>query len=176
MMIVAAVLFATAAAAAAPAATSTDGMPANCPMHAEHMKQAAAASEVEHNHDTFGMAHDATTHNFRLFDDGGAIELRANDPKDTKSIDAIRAHLRSVAADFTANDFAKPLFVHGKLPDGVPAMKDKSTAISYRYEEVPSGGRVRITTRDAEALAAVHSFLRFQVGEHKTADTGQVER
>ena len=78
--------------------------------------------------------------------------------------------------DFANKDFAKPLFVHGKLPDGVPAMQARSAAITYRYEELPTGGRVRITTTDADALAAVHSFLRFQVEEHKTGDSGVVER
>jgi len=29
---------------------------------------------------------------------------------------------------------------------------------------------VRITTRDGEALAAVHEFLRYQIREHHTGD------
>jgi hypothetical protein len=33
---------------------------------------------------------------------------------------------------------------------------------------------VRITSSDAEALAAVHDFLRFQIKGHKTGDTTEV--
>jgi hypothetical protein len=34
---------------------------------------------------------------------------------------------------------------------------------------------VRISTRDAEALAAVDAFLRFQIEDHRTGDSGQVQ-
>jgi hypothetical protein len=149
-----------------------------CPDHAAHMAQQNGQAGAQHdhaatidgNHDSFGMSHAATTHHFRILDDGGAIELTANDVNDTKSIEAIRAHLRTVAADFTKNDFAKPQFVHGTMPDGVETMKAKSQAIVYRYEELPQGGRVRITTKDAAARDAVHRFLKFQIGEHRTGD------
>jgi len=149
-----------------------------CPMHAAHTGGAAGADHaamVDHNHDSFGMAHDATTHHFRLFADGGAIELRANDAKDAGSIDAIRGHLREVAGAFSAADFSKPNFVHGRTPDGVETMKSMKSTINYRYEELPDGGRVRITTADPTALAAVHSFLRFQIDEHRTGDPGKPE-
>jgi hypothetical protein len=46
-------------------------------------------------------------------------------------------------------------------------LKDK---IAYTYEELPSGARVRITTGDAKALAAVHGFLDYQIKEHRTGD------
>ncbi len=157
-----------------------------CPDHAAHMAQHDAQHETQHDaqhdgqhdhaasvdqhHDAFGMSHEATTHHFRVLEDGGAIELTANDPNDTKSIEAIRAHLRTVAADFTKNDFAKPQFVHGTMPDGALTMKAKAQAITYRYEELPAGGRVRITTKDAAALDAVHRFLKFQITEHRTGD------
>jgi hypothetical protein len=128
------------------------------------------AATVDGNHDSFGMSHDATTHHFRILDDGGAIELTANDANDAKSIEAIRAHLRTVAADFAKNDFAKPQFVHGTMPDGAETMKAKVQFIAYRYEELPQGGRVRMTTKDADALDAIHRFMKFQIGEHRTGD------
>jgi hypothetical protein len=154
------------------AALADDMKPADCPMHAQHMAQAAQGHDaaVDHNHDSFGFSHESSTHHFRVLEDGGAIELTAHDENDAKSIDAIRVHLRSVASDFTKNDFAKPLFVHGKLPDGVETMKAKSAAITYRYEELPRGGRVRILTNDATALDAIHRFLHFQTEEHRTKD------
>lgn len=146
----------------------------DCPMHAQHMN-AQHAAEVDSRHDTFGMAHDSSHHNFRLFKDGGAIELRANDPNDAAMIDVIRRHLRDVGASFVKGDFSTPMFVHGHAPDGVGEMKRLRRRIEYRYEDVDAGGRIRITTTDARALTAIHDFMKFQITEHRSADTSQVE-
>lgn len=159
---------------------------ASCPMHAQHMASAHAAhvkaddsaehgAAVDGRHDTFGMSHSTSTHSFRLFADGGAIELRANDAADRATIDSIRTHLQQVAAQFKDSDFSTPAFVHGYRPDGVAQMERVRSDIRYRYEPVETGGRIRIITRSAEALAAIHDFLRFQVTEHRTANSGKVE-
>lgn len=151
----------------------------DCPMHAQHMSGADGSAEhgadVDHRHDTFGMPHTASTHSFRLFADGGAVELRANDKEDADAVAAIRAHLKHVAGQFANADFSTPAFVHGTAPDGVASMERLRASITYRYEPLPAGGRIRIVTKSAEALAAVHDFLRFQVTEHRTADSGKVE-
>jgi len=47
-------------------------------------------------------------------------------------------------------------------------MSELRNYISYRYSDIENGGRVRIRTSNAEALKAVHEFLRFQIREHKT--------
>jgi hypothetical protein len=52
-------------------------------------------------------------------------------------------------------------------------LKDR---ITYQYEDTPLGGRVRIVTRDAAALAAVHAFLHFQIVDHRTGDSGVVQQ
>jgi hypothetical protein len=158
--------------------------PATCPLHAEHMKAAKAAqhtdashgADIDHRHDTLGMSHDATHHHFRLFADGGAIELRANDGADEKTVGAIRKHLREIADAFARNDFTTPAFVHGHPPDGIAEMARLHETIDYSYEDVATGARVRITTKDAAALAAVHEFLKFQVREHRTGDSAEVEK
>jgi hypothetical protein len=49
-------------------------------------------------------------------------------------------------------------------------MKAKHASINYVFEQMPSGGRVRIKTTDADALKAVHQFLTFQIDEHRTGD------
>ena len=113
-----------------------------------------------------GFSQHATKHTFRLLADGGTIEVRANDPKDAKSVEAIRAHLREIAKSFAAGNFAKPQFIHDRLPDGAEEMKELRKTISYRYENLPKGGRVRISTRERKAIDAVHRFLRFQIEEH----------
>ena len=146
-------------------------METDCPMHAAHMK--AAASSVESRHDTFGFSHATTRHTFRILDDGGAIELRGDDAKD---IEAIRAHLKEIAVAFTKNDFSKPQFVHEKTPDGVATMQRLSQDISYRYEELPNGARVRITTNSKNALQAVHAFLAFQQREHGRPPASPVQQ
>ena len=129
------------------------------------------ACDMEHRGDhAMGFSHHATTHHFRVLRDGGAIEVRANDAKDAKSVDAIREHLRTIAKSFAEGDFAKPQFIHERMPDGASEMKELRGLIAYRYQELPRGGRVRITTTDARALDAVHRFLKFQIAEHKTGD------
>ena len=159
------------------AAKSDDSMK-DCPLHAQHMAadgSKAHGAEVDGRHDSLGVSHDQTRHSFRLFADGGAIELRVNAGAGADVVEAIRSHLQMVAKQFAANDFTTPMFVHGKTPDGIPEMQRLHDQISFRYEALPAGARVRITTSSPEALAAVHEFLRFQVVEHRTGDSGVVE-
>ena len=122
----------------------------DCPMHAEHLR-AVQAAQVDARHDTFGMAHDSSHHNFRLFKDGGAIELRANDMDDTAMIDVIRKHLREVDASFVKSDFSTPMFVHGRLPDGLAQMKllpgRSHTAMKTSTPVAASGSRPPIRRR-----------------------------
>lgn len=124
---------------------------------------------MQHRGDAvMGFSHETTTHAFKLYDDGGAIEVSANDAKDTKSIEAIRMHLQMIAKEFAAGDFAKPEAIHAKLPDGAAEMKTLRASIKYAYAETERGGRVRITTSDAKAVDAVHRFVKFQIAEHHT--------
>ena len=117
-----------------------------------------------------GFSHEKTTHHFRLLSDGGAIEVEANDAKDTANRDQIRAHLTQIAEMFTAGNFETPLFIHGQTPTGVPEMKPLHDVIGYRFESTAQGGRVRITARSPEAIQAVHEFLKFQITDHHTGD------
>jgi len=104
-------------------------------------------------------------HAFRLLDDGGAIEVRALDEKE---IPMVRHHLQMIAKQFADGDFHNPMAVHDQMPDGAARMSELRNYISYRYSDIENGGRVRIRTSNAEALKAVHEFLRFQIREHKT--------
>ena len=131
---------------------------------------------VDHRHDTLGVAHETTHHSFRLFDDGAAIELRANRESDTTTIDAIRAHMRVIADQFRANNFSTPMFVHDKTPDGIKTIRELHSQIDFDYESLPAGARIRIKTANPTAVSALHAFMRFQIVEHRTADKGVVER
>jgi hypothetical protein len=141
---------------------------ADCPMHDAHMH----AAEVDSRGDqAMGFSHETTKHTFKLQKDGGSIEITANSADDAKSISAIRNHLQTISKVFAIGDFAKPEFIHGQMPDGADVMRERKDSIHYRYEERPAGARVVITTEDAKALSAVHSFLRFQITEHRTGDS-----
>lgn len=148
----------------------------SCPMHKEHMKEAAQhQADVEKQGDeAMGFPHDKTTHHFRLYSDGGAIEVTVNDSKDSQNMQAIRSHLTHIVTMFANGDFSTPMFVHSQIPPGVTEMKDKRAVISYSFEELPDGGRVRIKTVDHDALNAIHDFLTFQIEDHHTADTANI--
>lgn len=121
-----------------------------------------------------GFSHEKTTHHFRLYKDGGAIEVSANDPKDTASRDEIRQHLAHISQMFAAGNFNVPMLIHAATPPGVPTMKELREQIHYVFQETDSGARVRINTANAQALEAVHAFLRFQITEHETGDTTEI--
>ncbi len=145
------------------------GDPATCPMHAQH------AAVDQRGDQVMGFSHHRTKHSFRLFVDGGAVEVRANDAADTESVSAIRAHLKEIAEEFAKGDFARPRQIHGRVPDGAPVMKDLGDAITYRYEELERGGRVRLVTKEKRGVEAIHAFLRFQIADHRTGDAGKIE-
>jgi hypothetical protein len=135
----------------------------------------ACAALAQHGDDAMGFAHEKTTHHFHLYRDGGTIEVTANDPKDDGSRDQIQMHLGHIATMFAAGDFNIPMLVHDKVPPGTPAMIQLKSEIKYAYQKTSRGGRVRITTRNLDALAAVHEFLRFQITDHQTGDPLKVE-
>lgn len=121
-----------------------------------------------------GFDHMKTTHHFRLFADGGSIEVVANSPQDVDSRDQIRMHLGHIAKMFAEGNFNAPMLIHDQTPPGVPAMKKLKSDIQYKFEETAQGARVRISTSNPEALNAIHDFLKFQIKEHKTGDSLEV--
>jgi hypothetical protein len=123
-----------------------------------------------------GFSHEKTTHHFILYSDGGAIEVTANDATDSESRDQIQMHLGHIAKMFAAGDFNAPMLVHDKVPPGVPVLERLKADVSYRYEKLDKGGRVRIVTANPEALSAVHEFLRFQISDHQTGDSGKIAK
>jgi hypothetical protein len=136
----------------------------SCPMHEQHQSSSHHAAEVDTRGDkAMGFSHEKTTHHFELLSNGSIIEVSTNDKTDTATLDEIRGHLSHVAKMFTEGDFQLPMFIHDNVPPGVPVMRSKRTAITYTFESTSSGGRVRITTSDPDALKAVHQFLTFKL-------------
>lgn len=118
-----------------------------------------------------GFDHMKTTHHFLLRESGGSIEVTANSADDVASTDQIRMHLKHIAMMFAEGDFKAPMLIHDQTPPGVPVMQKLKSEIKYEYEEIDRGAAVRISTQNPAALQAIHDFLRFQIKEHKTADS-----
>jgi hypothetical protein len=148
----------------------------HCPMHNEHMNAPSQhqADVQKHGDQAMGFPHKKTTHHFRLYSDGGAIEVTADDSNDSKNIEAIRSHLGHIAARFSNGDFSTPMFVHDQVPPGVPVLKERRAEISYSLEQLPAGGRVRVKTRNHDAQEAIHALLRFQIDDHHTGDSTEI--
>ena len=134
-------------------------------------------SASSHDHDldhrgAQGMGFDqtTTTHHFLLRQDGGVIQVTANSADDKAAIDHIRMHLQHISGAFQSGDFDIPGFVHDQTPPSVPQMIKLKDQIRYQYQQIAQGGRVTISSRNADAVSAVQSFLRFQITEHKTGD------
>lgn len=142
--------------------------PPACPLHAAHSK---AEAELDQRGDrVMGFDHARTTHHFRIEPDGGIIQVTANDAADAESRQAIRTHLAEIAESFSRGDFSSPFAIHQRVMPGVPVLIEKKEAVRYLYEETERGAQVRIVTQDSGAVAAIHEFLRAQIGDHRTGD------
>jgi hypothetical protein len=145
--------------------------------HEDHLAQMEKDKQLkERGGQAMGFDQDKTTHHFRLSSTGGAIEVVVRDTADATSLEQVRRHLASIAEEFTAGNFGKPLATHNEMPPGVKTMKSRLKALTFRYDELPTGGRVVITTTDTKARAAVQEFLRYQIHEHATGDAITVSR
>ncbi|HEY5028721.1 MAG TPA: hypothetical protein VIK39_09965 [Candidatus Angelobacter sp.] len=122
-----------------------------------------------------GFAQGKTTHHFLLRKDGGAIQVMANSAGDKASKDEIQMHLRHIAQAFQSGEFNIPMFVHDQTPPGVAVMKKLKAQIHYRYEAAENGGRVVISSGNADAVNAIHEFLKFQITEHQTGDDAELK-
>jgi hypothetical protein len=138
-----------------------------CPLHAQHSQHQTLDARGDQ---VMGFDHTRTTHHFLLKDDGGVIQVEANDPADRASVEQIRAHLAEVAKAFAAGDFAMPERIHGRVLPGVPELIAHKGDIAYRFAEIDRGAQVAIITAQKEALAAVHAFLGAQIADHRTGD------
>lgn len=112
-----------------------------------------------------GVDQDQSTHHFTSLPDGGRIELTSN-VEDTAATARIRRHFAEIEKAFAAGDFAIAVMVHNQEIPGTDVMKAKAGVIAYKMAEVPRGARLRITTSDTAAIAAIHRFLLFQRTEH----------
>jgi hypothetical protein len=123
-----------------------------------------------------GFDQQRTVHHFRLYEDGGTIDVAARDPRNATDRDAIRRHLPHIATLFGQGRFDAPMLVHATEVPGTAALTRLRADVTYTYVETPAGGRVDIVTGHPEALAALHRFLAFQIADHRTGDATAVTR
>ena len=159
-------LFLALLATALPNALSAQHAHDHHPPAAQATPDSAFAALQGRGHQAMGVDQYTSTHRFDALPDGGRIELQ-RDGDDVEGVAAIRAHLRAIADAFSRGEFDTPAFVHGQRVPGTDAMAARRAAIRYEYRDLPRGGEIRITTADAEALAAVHAFMAFQRGDHR---------
>jgi hypothetical protein len=177
-MHIAVVFAAVVSVASAQDKTPDKGMDMSvCPMH-QQQKPADEHHQgvVKRGDEVMGFSHEKTTHHFRLYADGGAIEVTANQAEDLESRDAIRSHLGHIVTMFAAGNFSAPMLIHAQNPPGTETMKRLREAIQYKLETTERGAIIRITTKDADALRAVHEFMRFQIADHQTGDTTEITK
>jgi tRNA threonylcarbamoyladenosine modification (KEOPS) complex Pcc1 subunit len=149
-----------------------------CPMHAQNPSSQDQNHQgvVQRGDEVMGFSHEKTTHHFRLYPDGGAIEAEANESKDTASRNQIRSHFEHIVTMFAAGDFSAPMLIHAQHPPGSEVMKRLRNVIDYKVESTEKGARIHIRTKDSQALRAIHEFLRFQISDHQTGDSLEVTK
>jgi hypothetical protein len=156
-------------------------MPAGA--HAGHAGHTAGASDSAfaamqlRGRQAMGVDQYTSTHHFDALPDGGRIELQ-RDVDDPVGVAQIRTHLQEIAKAFTSGDFTTPAFVHLRQVPGADVMAARRAFITYTFRELPRGGELRMTTKDPEALVAIHAFLAFQRQEHRAGgvEHGKMEK
>ncbi len=133
-----------------------------------HAQDSAYHAMQQRGKVAMGVDQYTSFHRFEPAADGGRVVL-VRDSADAEGVSAIREHLKGIAQAFTAGDFQTPGFVHAQTVPGTRVMTARKAAIRYVFHPLPGGGEVRIVTRDAAAVTAVHQFLTFQATEHRTS-------
>ena len=116
-----------------------------------------------------GVDQYTSQHVFEPLSDGGRIVLQRKEA-DTAGEQTIRTHMRTIGLAFAQGNFALPGFVHemSEVP-GTAVMKRLRTEITYTPRDLPGGAEVVISTRNPDAVAAIHEFLAFQRMDHRAA-------
>jgi hypothetical protein len=114
-----------------------------------------------------GVNQYTSAHIFEPLPIGGRIVLQR---KETDSVGetTIRTHMRTIATGFANGDFALPGFVHAMSDvPGTAKMKALRSEITYSERDLPRGAEVVISTKNPDAVAAIHEFLAFQRMDHR---------
>ena len=130
---------------------------------------------VHRGDDVMGFSHDATTHHFHLYANGGDIEVAANSATDLPTVEQIRLHLGHIARMFAGGDFNAPIIIHATHPPGVSTLMRLRSRIQYQFGETRAGAHVRISSISPGAIDAIHAFLLFEIIDHGTGDSPTIQ-
>ena len=138
------------------------------PDQAETKSDSSFAALQRRGETAMGVNQYTSQHVFEPLPDGGRIVLQ-REASDSVGVAAIRAHMDTISKSFGYGDFAVPGFVHatGDVP-GTAAMKRMKAEITYTPQDLPGGAQVVISTRNPQAVSAIHEFLAFQRMDHRT--------
>jgi hypothetical protein len=135
---------------------------------AETTSDSSFAALQQRGETAMGVNQYTSQHVFEPLPNGGRIVLQRQ-ASDSVGVAAIRAHMDTISKSFGKGDFAVPGFVHatGDVP-GTAAMKRLKAEIIYTPQDLPGGAQVVISTRNPQAVSAIHEFLAFQRMDHRT--------
>jgi len=106
-------------------------------------------------------------HVFQKMPDGGLQQVLANDASDKSLVEAIRGHLSMEADRFKKGDYSDPMKIHGMDMPGVQYLSSvKPGQIVIAYRDLPNGGEVRYTGKDAATVTAIHNWFDAQLSDH----------
>lgn len=109
---------------------------------------------------------EATTHVYEKTGNGGVQRVVADDPGDAANVAAIRGHLREEADAFSRGEFSDPAKIHGEEMPGLAEMERGAERVEVRYEELPDGAQIVLTSEDPELVGAVHEWFDAQLSDH----------
>jgi hypothetical protein len=139
-----------------------------CTAHKETASADSRFAALQQRGETaMGVNQYTSAHIFEPLPIGGRIVLQR---KETDSVGetAIRTHMRTIATAFANGDFALPGFVHAMSDvPGTAKMKALRSEITYSERDLPRGAEVVISTKNPNAVAAIHEFLAFQRMDHR---------
>ncbi len=114
-----------------------------------------------------GVNQYTSQHVFEPLPNGGRIVLQRKEA-DSAGTATIRAHMRTIATAFSKGDFALPGFVHAMSDvPGTQEMTKLRADISYTARDLPRGGEVLLSSKNPDAIKAIHDFLAFQRMDHR---------
>jgi hypothetical protein len=141
------------------ACSRSDGIPARADSSFAQLQQRGETA--------MGVNQYTSQHVFEPLADGGRIVLQRKETDSTGEA-TIRTHMRTIASAFAKGDFALPGFVHAMSDvPGTTQMTKLRSDITYSARDLPRGAEVVITTKNPEAVTAIHEFLAFQRMDHR---------
>lgn len=113
----------------------------------------------------FDMAR--TTHVFTKSPSGGVQRVVTKNPGDAAQAVLVRAHLRSIAAQFERRDFAGPTHVHGVEMPGLAALRAAPPDdLRIHYRDVPAGAEIEYFSAKSALVEALHDWFDAQLTDH----------